>query len=75
MNLVVKVVKFIFLFLCFQQSLAENETKHAELEGEHGHGHGHHGYTVFHEDFKKVQLPFIISLWIVLASIFKIGKI
>ena len=73
MNLVVKVIKFIFLFLCFQQSLAENETKHAELEGEHGHGH--HGYTVFHEDFKKVQLPFIISLWIVLASIFKIGKI
>ena len=46
----------------------------AEAEHEGGHGHGHHGYQVFHEEFSRVQIPFIIALWIVIASLLKIGK-
>jgi hypothetical protein len=45
---------------------------HGAGEGGHG-GHGHHGYEVFHVDFERVQLPFIISLWIFVSSLAKIG--
>ena len=44
-------------------------------EGGHGGGHGgHEGYQVFHVEFERVQLPFIISLWIFVSSLAKIGK-
>ncbi len=33
-----------------------------------------HGYQVFHVEFERVQLPFIISLWIFVSSLAKIGK-
>lgn len=46
----------------------------AEPEGHGGHGDDHHGYTVFHVEFERVQLPFIISLWIFVSSLAKIGK-
>ena len=51
---------------------------HTEDDG-HGraepHGHGeHHGYQVFHVEFERVQLPFIISLWIFVSSLAKIGE-
>lgn len=46
-----------------------------ELRGDDHGGHGHgHGYTVFHVDFERVQLPFIISLWIFVSSLAKIGE-
>ena len=41
--------------------------------GEEG-GHGHEGYQVFHVEFERVQLPFIISLWIFVSSLAKIGE-
>lgn len=46
---------------------------HAAAGGEHGDD-GHHGYQVFHVEFERVQLPFIISLWIFVSSLAKIGK-
>ena len=45
---------------------------HAHAEGEGGHDH--HEYQVFHVEFERVQLPFIISLWIFVSSLAKIGK-
>jgi len=45
---------------------------HEENEGE-GHGHGEHGYQVFHMEFDRVELPFIIALWIFVSSLAKIG--
>lgn len=54
-----------------------NDDPHAEeahAEGDHG-GHGHHGYQVFHEDFARVQVPFIIALWILISAVLKIGKL
>lgn len=33
------------------------------------------GFSVFHMDFPRVQLPFIIGVWILSASIAKIGKL
>ena len=45
----------------------------SENEGE-GHGHGEHGYQVFHMEFDRVELPFIIALWIFVSSLAKIGK-
>ena len=50
----------------------------AHREGEEGGGHEgeeeHHGYQVFHVDFDYVQVPFIISLWIFVSSLAKVGK-
>ena len=48
---------------------------HAEAggHGDGGGGHGH-GYQVFHEDFARVSVPFIIGVWIVVSSVAKIGK-
>ena len=37
-------------------------------------GHAHEGYQVFHVEFERVQLPFIISLWIFVSSLAKIGE-
>ena len=44
-----------------------------------GLGHyGHHGdtpeYHVFHVEFERVEIPFIIALWIFVSSLAKIGK-
>jgi len=42
--------------------------------GEEGHGHGEgHGYQVFHVEFSRVEVPFIIALWIFVSSLAKIG--
>ena len=50
------------------------------LERELGHygASGHHGdtpeYHVFHVEFERVEIPFIIALWIFVSSLAKIGK-
>ena len=44
-------------------------------EEEHGHGEEGHGYQVFHVEFSRVEVPFIIALWIFVSSLAKIGKI
>lgn len=38
-----------------------------------GHGGGHEGIHVFTAEFARVEIPFIISLWIFCASLAKIG--
>ena len=52
---------------------------HDPLLGAHGEeGHGHeeaHSYQVFHVEFSRVEVPFIIALWIFVSSLAKIGKI
>ena len=36
--------------------------------------HEKHEYHVFHVDFERVEVPFIIALWIFVSSLAKIGK-
>jgi len=36
-------------------------------------GHERHQYSVFHVDFERVEIPFIIALWIFVSSLAKIG--
>ena len=49
------------------------EAVHKE-EGGHEGEEEHEGYQVFHVDFDYVQVPFIISLWIFVSSLAKVGK-
>ena len=37
-------------------------------------GHSKHEYEVFHVDFERVEIPFIIALWIFVSSLAKIGE-
>ena len=40
-----------------------------------GHPQKHsEGFSIFHMDFARVELPFIIGVWILSASIAKIGE-
>ena len=82
-----KHLLFLLVFLAFRHGLpsvmgsSESHSREAaqarEGEGEGG-GHGEEGevpeYEVFHVDFEYVQLPFIISLWIFVSSLAKIGE-
>ena len=49
------------------KQLQEEQQHHAE-----GGGHSE-GYQVFHMEFERVELPFIIALWIFVSSLAKIG--
>ena len=61
------------LFVVIFQEIKIYSYFFSENEGE-GHGHGESGYQVFHMEFDRVELPFIIALWIFVSSLAKIGK-
>lgn len=45
-----------------------------EEEGDHGGGHEVERYPITTVDFSRVETPFIIGIWILFASIAKIGE-
>ena len=53
-----------------QHDEPELHPKLKESHAEDGHAHG---YQVFHMEFERVELPFIIALWIFVSSLAKIG--
>merc|ERR1719507_2849907 len=61
------------------KSISEHPPSKNALEKELGHygASGHHGdtpeYHVFHVEFERVEIPFIIALWIFVSSLAKIG--
>lgn len=51
-----------------------HEPQLRDESGDHSGEEGHaHGYEVFHVGFERVELPFIIALWIFVSSLAKIG--
>jgi len=61
-----------------KKSLHEIATRKVPDPVEVGHSHGTHGhlkheYHVFHVEFERVEIPFIIALWIFVSSLAKIG--
>ena len=62
----------VVLTLVVQNSL---ELGHYAPAPSHGHDHGDTPeYHVFHVEFERVEIPFIIALWIFVSSLAKIGK-
>ena len=53
---------------------ANEELYNADPELDKGERHGEEGYQIFKMDFERVELPFIIALWILVASLAKVGK-
>lgn len=52
-----------------------DEENHNDGSGSHASDSGHHGgIHIFTAEFARVQTPFIISLWIICASLAKIGE-
>ncbi len=52
-----------------------HEPQLRDESGDHSGEEGHaHGYEVFHVGFERVELPFIIALWIFVSSLAKIGE-
>lgn len=42
--------------------------------GDHKSANHSEGFSIFHVDFERVEIPFIIGVWILSASIAKIGE-
>ena len=63
---------------CLEKVFAQNSLQDHELghyTPTHGHGHGDTPeYHVFHVEFERVEIPFIIALWIFVSSLAKIGE-
>ena len=58
----------------YQNSVQGKDLGHYGSDG-HGHGHGDTPeYHVFHVEFERVEIPFIIALWIFVSSLAKIGE-
>ncbi|CAB4060005.1 SLC9A3, partial [Lepeophtheirus salmonis] len=55
------------------QSPGSANTVDKQVEDLGGHGAEHKSYEIFHMDFARVQIPFIIALWIFVSSLAKIG--
>ncbi|XP_071749910.1 sodium/hydrogen exchanger 3 isoform X2 [Lepeophtheirus salmonis] len=55
------------------QSPGSANTVDKQVEDLGGHGTEHKSYEIFHMDFARVQIPFIIALWIFVSSLAKIG--
>lgn len=53
-----------------QEDLADGEHGHGSREG----GHEVERYPVAQVEFSRVETPFVIGVWILSASIAKIGK-
>lgn len=58
------------LFLIIKGVEVSTETSSDDHHGDEHHG----GIHVFTAEFARVEIPFIISMWILSASIAKIGK-
>ena len=54
--------------------LFQNSVQTLQHYGAHGHHDGKPAYHVFHVEFERVEIPFIIALWIFVSSLAKIGK-
>ena len=70
---------FLLWMLCFSLSLhgssAEgNSNNNKEVESHSVKKNGTNGYKLVHFNFEHVEMPSVICLWILLASIAKIGK-
>jgi hypothetical protein len=64
-----------FLVLVVDASEPPPSVNHGGHHDTNQTGHHHSGIHVFIADFSRVQIPFIISAWILSASIAKIGNI
>ena len=45
-----------------------------ENEGGGGEEHAGEGFQVFHVEWKRVEVPYVIGLWILTTTLVKIGK-
>ena len=43
----------------------------AQHEGE---GEEHHEFHVFHEEWSRVEVPYVVGLWIIATTLIKLGQ-
>jgi hypothetical protein len=62
-----------------QASHADSQGRTTELshEGETNetdHGGDHEGFQIFHLEWERVELPFMVGVWILATTISKLGQ-